>query len=163
MRQQSKQEAGFTLIELMIVVGIIGILVAASTPNYVMWATKARLKEAHAMASELKGDLNEFYKKRGRFPKNNAEAGLPAPELLVGNYVKSIQVENGAMHVTLGNRMEIFLRGKVFTIHPYIVSGSPKTPVSWGCGKSPPPDGMKTIGEDKTDVDPVYLPAIHCI
>ena len=82
---------------------------------------------------------------------------------LIGLYVKSIEVENGVMHVTLGNRIESFLRGKVFTVRPYVVPGSPKSPVAWGCGKSPAPEGMKVIGEDRTNTDLVYLPAIHCI
>ena len=80
------------------------------------------------------------------------------------NYeVKSIEVENGALNVTLGNRMEVFLRGKKFTLHPYVVVGSPRSPISWGCGTAPPPEGMKSVGKDLTDVTPIYLTAIHCI
>ena len=85
-----RNEKGFTLIELMIVVGIIGILVSMSWPNYLLFATKARLKEAHAQAAELQQDITAFYKSHGRFPKNNAEAGIPAAKYLIGNYVNPL-------------------------------------------------------------------------
>lgn len=158
-----RNSSGFTLIEMMIVVGIIGIMVSISTPNYLIWATKARLKDAYSLTIEFQKDIGDFYRKHGRFPKNNAEAGMPEPKYLIGLYVTSIEVENGVMHVTLGNRIEPFLRGKVISVRPYVVIGSPRSPVAWGCGKSAPPEGMKAVGVDKTNADPVYLPAIHCI
>jgi type IV pilus assembly protein PilA len=160
---RSQGNTGFTLIELMIVISIIGIMIGMSYPNYLIYATKARIKEAHALAMEFEKDISSFYRQRGRFPKNNAEAGIPAPKFIIGNHVKSIEIEDGVMHVTLGNRIEPFLRGKVFSLRPYVVVGSPKSPIAWGCGKSAPPEGMKVTGKDRTDLDLMYLTAIHCI
>jgi len=144
---------GFTLIELMIVVSIIGILAAIAIPAYTGYITSAKLVEPLTLTQQLKPRLLEFYKVKGRFPKNNREAGIPEPKYLIGNYVKSITVENGAMHVKLGNKIGPVLDGKIITIRPLVVVGSPQSPVSWTCGKATAPEGMKAVGKNKTDLE----------
>lgn len=152
-----KNSRGFTLIELMIVVAIIGILAAIALPSYQSYTIRAQVTEAITLASELKGDIKEYYKYHGRFPANNRAAGIPEPQHLIGNYVKTIHVVDGAIHVTLGNKVNENVKGKKLTIRPLVVKGSPTSPISWNCGDSEPPEGMNAVGKNQTDIDGKYV------
>jgi type IV pilus assembly protein PilA len=149
---------GFTLIELMTVVAIIGILASIAIPAYQDYTIRAQVVESFSITSELKLSIKDFYKDRGRFPANNAEAGVPESKYLMGNYVKRVEIVNGAMHVEFGNHVNAQLTGKTLTIRPILVSGSPASPFSWNCGYRTPPDGMEAVGEDRTTLDNVHLP-----
>ena len=72
------RQSGFTLIELMIVVAIIGILAAIAVPAYQDYTIRAQVTEAFSLASELKGPIQEYRKERGTLPRNNVAAGVPA-------------------------------------------------------------------------------------
>ena len=150
---------GFTLIELMIVVAIIGILASIAIPAYQDYTIRAQVVEAFSITSELKLSINDYYKDRGRFPSNNAEAGVPAPNHLIGNYVKKVEVIDGAMHVELGNYVNAQLMGETITIRPIFVSESPTSPISWVCGYRNPPEGMESAGEDRTSLKMRHMPA----
>jgi type IV pilus assembly protein PilA len=152
-----EKQRGFTLIELMVVIAIIGILASTAVPQYQSYTTRAMVSEAIVLAGELKPAIVEFYKSHGRFPVDNAEAGLPAPDKLPGNYVKTMTVDHGAIHVRLGNRLTL-LAGKTLTLRPQYVADSPQSPVSWLCGHVKAVDGMTAAGDDRTDVEAVYLP-----
>ena len=149
---------GFTLIELMIVVAIIGILASIAIPAYQDYTIRAQVVEAFSITSELKLSINDYYKDRGRFPSNNAEAGVPAANHLIGNYVKQVEVIDGAMHVELGNYVNSQLMGETITIRPIFVSDSPTSPISWVCGYRKPPDGMESAGEDRTSLHMKHMP-----
>jgi type IV pilus assembly protein PilA len=153
------KERGFTLIELMIVVAIIGILASIAIPAYQDYTIRAQVVEAFSLASELKGSIQEFRKDRGRMPANNAEAGVPEPRYLIGNYVTRIEVQDGALNIEFGNNANTLLKGKVLTLQPLVVTGSPSSPMSWRCGSRAIPGGMETVGQNRTDVDRKYVPA----
>ena len=149
---------GFTLIELMVVVAIIGILAGIALPSYQSYTVRAQVVEALVLAAELKDGIREVYKHSGRFPADNRAAGLPAARHLLGNYVEGIDVANGAMHVRLGNKANKLVAGKVLTLQPLIVTENPGSPISWNCGNAAPPKGMQTVGENRTSVDRQFLP-----
>lgn len=150
---------GFTLIELMIVVAIIGILAAVAIPSYQDYTIRAQVVEGLSLVGEVKPSIRDYYKNRGRFPDDNVMAGAPAPEHLIGNYVKGVRVENGAMHVTFGHYANSQIDDRVLSIRPLFVTANPSSPIAWGCGNQTPPPGMTAAGENRTDVLPQYLPS----
>jgi len=155
---QNKSRNAFSLIELMIVVSIIAILASIAMPMYSDFIVRAQISEAISLPDDIKPRIKDFYLNTGRFPKNNKEAGIPEPEQLIGNYVVQIKLENGALHVQLGNKVRKELLGKILTIRPIIVTGSPTSPISWIAGYDHAPKGMEPVGENYTDVDPNFLP-----
>lgn len=149
---------GFTLIELMIVVAIIGILAAIAIPQYQDYVIRAKLAESFTLSSDAKISITEYYKYHSQFPKNNEAAGIPKPEHLLGNFVEGITVEDGAMHITLGNKINKPLVGKVISLRPIYVTDSPTSPISWICGFDKPPKGMQANGTNRTTLSKKYLP-----
>jgi type IV pilus assembly protein PilA len=150
---------GFTLIELMIVVAIIGILASIAIPAYQDYTIRAQTVEAMSLSSDLKQSILEYRKEYGRMPRDNAAAGVPAPEFLIGNYVKRVDVADGAIHVRFGNYANTMIGDKVLTFRPLQVKGSPGSPMAWSCGYRDAPEGMIALGENRTSVEPKYLPA----
>jgi type IV pilus assembly protein PilA len=150
---------GFTLIELMIVIAIIGILAAIALPAYQDYTIRAQVVEAFSLASELKGPIQEFRKDRGRLPANNAEAGVPEPQFLIGNFIARIEVRGGVLTMQFGNNANELLKGKLLSLQPLVVTGSPASPMSWRCGLRAVPKGMEAVGENRTDLDRKFVPA----
>lgn len=159
MSATQKNPQGFTLIELMIVIAIIGILAATALPAYQDYTIRAQVVEGLSLVGEVKPSIRDYYKNRGRFPEDNEMAGAPAPEHLIGNYVKGVEVENGAMHVTFGHFANQQLADQVLTIRPAYVTANPASPIAWTCGTSVAPPGMTAAGENRTDVLNQYLPS----
>lgn len=152
---------GFTLIELMIVVAIMGVMVSYSIPAYHQYTIKAQLKQSYEFAAQLQTGIEAFYKRELRFPKNNEEAGLPPANLLIGNLISSIYVEDGVLNVTLGSKVNQKVAGQILSLQPMTVDGSPTSPISWACGYAMPPKGMRKAGQNQTNINRYYLP-IEC-
>ena len=153
------KERGFTLIELMIVVSIIGILAGVAIPSYQTYMTRAQVTEALVIADELKTSIKDFYNYKGEFPRTNSQAGIPDAKKLIGNYVTSIELADGAFHITMGNKVNKNLKNKILTLRPVVVVGSPASPFSWLCGNSKAVQGMKAVGDNRTDIERGYLPS----
>jgi type IV pilus assembly protein PilA len=149
---------GFTLLEMAIVLGIIAILALMAAPSYLEKIIRDQIVEALPLADVAKSPVAAAWTIGVPLPADNAAAGLPAADKIVSNLVSSTLVQDGAIHLTFGNRANSAIRGKILTLRPAVVADSPIVPVAWVCGNAPPPDKMTVKGVNRTDVPPIYLP-----
>ena len=110
------EQQGFTLIELMIVVAIIGILAAIAIPAYQDYTIRAQVTEGLSLSSAAKASIGEYYAYRGVFPANNAEAGLESPGNIVGKYVSSVAAAANVITVTFGNDAHAIITTNAVTL-----------------------------------------------
>ena len=87
-----QREQGFTLIELMIVVAIIGILAALAIPAYQDYTIRAQVSEGLSLAGGAKASMSEYFQDKGSWPTTNTLAGLPAANQIKGKYVSDVTV-----------------------------------------------------------------------
>ena len=127
-----KVQQGFTLIELMIVVAIIGILAAIAIPAYQDYTIRAQVSEGLNLAGGAKAAITEYYQDRGVYPSDNAQAGLSVAANIKGKYVTSVTVVAGAATVVYGGiagDAHAIITTKSITLTPTDNQGS----VSWAC------------------------------
>ena len=130
MNQFRKAQQGFTLIELMIVVAIIGILAAIALPAYQDYTIRTQVTEGMTLGSGAKTAVGEFYDNYGTLPSNNASAGLAASGEIEGKYVVSVDASGGVITATYGNDANAAIAGDVLIISPITHAGS----LEWVCG-----------------------------
>ena len=152
------RQAGFTLIELMIVIAIIGILSTVALPSYQDRVIRAQVSEGVVLADFVKQAVAAHYTRNRAMPRDNAAAGLPDSKLIIGNYVTEVKVREGAVDITFGNRTNKFISGKTLTLRPAVVQAAPVVPIAWVCGKASVPEKMTAMGADATDLPPSHLP-----
>lgn len=150
---------GFTLIEMMVVVGIIAILALVMVPSYIDRIVRGQIVEALPLADIAKQPIAAAWSGLHVLPPDNASIGLPVPEKVVSNHVRSLAVEGGAIHITFGNNAHNQLRGRILSLRPAVVTDAPVVPVAWVCGYAAVPDKMAAQGENRTTVPASYLPA----
>jgi len=148
----------FTLIEMMAVVAVIAILATIALPNMQDRIVRAQVVEAVSIADIAKPGIGAAWQASKSLPADNAALGLPQADKIVGNLVRSVTVDSGAIHIVFGNKANAALQGKTLTLRPAVVEDAPVVPVAWLCGHSKAPDKMVAKGADKTDVAERYLP-----
>ena len=97
-----KRQLGFTLIELMIVVAIIGILAAIAIPAYQDYTIRAQVSEGLTLVSGAKTAVSEYWLESGAWPANNDQAGLADKHDIIGTYVEHIAVEDNVIEIKYG-------------------------------------------------------------
>ncbi|MDX1403466.1 MAG: pilin [Woeseiaceae bacterium] len=115
---------GFTLIELMIVITIIGILASIAIPAYQDYTIRAQVAEGLSLSNSAKASLGEFYTDRGAWPLDNTEVGLSDAGKIVGRYVTSVKVAGPVITVTYGNKAHAKISGQNVTLTATDAEGS---------------------------------------
>ena len=154
------KHSGFTVIEMMVVVSILAILAMMAIPSQIERIIREEVKAAMPLADAAKDPIAETWKANKTLPVNNAEARLPAPEKVVSNFINKLEVKDGAIHMTFGNKARSQLSGKILSFRPAVIEESQMVPITWVCGNAKAPDQMVVKGDNKTNISDIYLPGI---
>ena len=139
-----KVQQGFTLIELMIVVAIIGILAAIAIPAYQDYTVRAQVSEGLTLAAAAKAAVAESFANSGVPPATRTAAGMSAnANDTNGKYVTQVAVAGGGITITYGNQANKAIATKTLGLTPY---ESTDLSVSWVCGTATPQAGVVLMG-----------------
>ncbi|HFB8740049.1 TPA: pilin, partial [Neisseria gonorrhoeae] len=157
-------QKGFTLIELMIVIAIVGILAAVALPAYQDYTARAQVSEAILLAEGQKSAVTEYYLNHGKWPENNDSAGVASASKIIGKYVESVTVTNGVVTAKMksdGVNKEI--KDKRLSLWGKRENGS----VKWFCGQpvkrddgtAGTDDAVAADGANGTKIETKHLPS----
>ncbi|HEZ3967663.1 TPA: pilin [Neisseria meningitidis] len=125
-------QKGFTLIELMIVIAIVGILAAVALPAYQDYTARAQVSEAILLAEGQKSAVTEYYLNHGEWPGDNSDAGVASSSTIKGKYVEKVEVAKGVITATmLSTGVNKEIQGKKLSLWAKRQDGS----VKWFCGQ----------------------------
>ncbi|EMT4920187.1 pilin [Neisseria gonorrhoeae] len=154
-------QKGFTLIELMIVIAIVGILAAVALPAYQDYTARAQVSEAILLAEGQKSAVTEYYLNNGEWPEDNTSAGVASsPTDIKGKYVKSVTVAKGVVTAEMASsNVNKEIKDKRLSLWARRQDGS----VKWFCGQ--PVTRTDKANDDVTDandankIDTKHLPS----
>ena len=122
-------QQGYTLIELMIVVAIIGILSVIALPAYQAYTIRTQVAEGLNVSASLKKSVATYVINRGVFPPDNTSAGLLSPTQYTGKFVESVAVDSNTIAIIYGNDANAKINGQVLKLTAVHNDGS----ISWDC------------------------------
>jgi len=154
-------EGGFTWIELLMVLAVAAVLALMSIPAMHEGVLRKQVKEGLALADVAKAGVQAVWGAAGELPADNKAAGLPEPGKIVGSYVSSVSIEDGAITLVFGNNASKVLHGKKITLRPAVVPDQLIVPIAWLCHAINVPKGMEVRGRDLTDLSADTLP-VEC-
>ncbi len=160
-RSSTASPRGFTLIELVVVMAIIAILALMAVPSFHDKFIREQVIEAMRLTDIAKAPIAAAWTTTKAFPDDNVAAGLPVADKVVSNFVKSLTIEAGAIHVVFGNQAMGSLRGKTLTLRPAVIEDASIVPVAWVCGFAAAPENMTVMAANKTDLPKSWLP-VNC-
>ncbi|ENX0531720.1 pilin, partial [Neisseria gonorrhoeae] len=139
-------QKGFTLIELMIVIAIVGILAAVALPAYQDYTARAQVSEAILLAEGQKSAVTEYYLNNGEWPENNTSAGVASSDKIKGKYVQKVEVAKGVVTAQMASsNVNKEIQGKKLSLWAKREDGS----VKWFCGQPV----TRNAGNDDTVAD----------
>jgi type IV pilus assembly protein PilA len=158
-----RAQRGFTLIELMVVVGIIGILAAVALPAYSSYTLRTRVSEAFSLGEEVQKSVASYYDRWGVLPHDNLAAGLPPPASLRGASVAAIELRDGAIVVHLDPKTFASVSSAapmdsqtVLVLRPAINIAYPGGSLTWVCNDHAVANGFRAA---PLPTDVVLVPA----
>ncbi|MBH2162533.1 pilin [Neisseria meningitidis] len=153
-------QKGFTLIELMIVIAIVGILAAVALPAYQDYTARAQVSEAILLAEGQKSAVTEYYLNHGKWPGGNSDADVASSSTIKGKYVEKVEVANGVVTAEMkSSGVNNEIKGKKLSLWAKRQDGS----VKWFCGQpvtrtAAATDTAVTAANDKK-IDTKHLPS----
>ncbi len=153
-------QKGFTLIELMIVVAIIGILAAIAIPAYQDYTVRSQVTEGLNLASPLETGIAEYFANTGSFP-TTLSAAIGTSSSPSGKYVASVAITNGDIVVTYGNQANTNINNATLALAAYTDANND---IIWVCGQHAAPASGATVGSGvglasaNTNIANKYLP-----
>lgn len=159
-----RYQAGFTLIELMIVVAIIGILAAIAIPAYQDYTIRSQVTEGINMTSDLKVAAGDFWSARGRIPNGSIPQSIgvaATASSIQGTYVQGISTTASSgggfeFNVTYGNKANNKINGRIITIRS---TSNPAGSLVWICGDATAPGSVAASpATNNTNLESKYMP-----